>query len=59
MALPATTGAAILRAPIHAARIARPMNRYAKHIASRRSMSAMARGADRMQLPASPLTGED
>jgi hypothetical protein len=35
------------------------MNRYAKHIASRRSMSAMARGADRMQLPASPLTGED
>jgi hypothetical protein len=35
------------------------MNRYAKHIASRRSMSAMARGVDRLQLPASPLAGED
>jgi hypothetical protein len=35
------------------------MNRYAKHIASRRSMSAMVRGVDRLQLPASPLAGDD
>jgi hypothetical protein len=35
------------------------MNRYANDIASRRSMSAMARGADRLQLPAAPLAGKD
>jgi len=35
------------------------MNRYANVIASRRSVSAMARGADQLSIPASPLAGDD
>jgi hypothetical protein len=39
--------------------IERPMNRTAKKIASDRSMSGAARGADRPRIPVEPLSGKD